>query len=304
MSQKDEFKKSLENEIEQCDDFLKKAKDIADIVPLVVEHKKEAEAKLVFVDNVPEPIMAERGGILFVFQKHDEEQLNSYLPELPGITPEGRRYLASGSSDSSEYFDIVQTYRRADLQPYNASGEFFTKTDIESLDKVIVVFSELADEKAKKKTLPPLLNKINNDLGEKYKVAQDSYDKATNGIVGVDQSAIQLRDVIEQLWGGLVKAVREKDPRKYKGVELNLDVKGKGIAVECLAPDQVNKQKLTLLLDSMSTIKAQISDSEFGKNPLNTDVEKLTEIYTKWKLVVTDIVDFVVLNVGLEENLD
>jgi len=289
MSQKDEWKKSLDNDAEKCDDFLKKTKDATDLVPAVEHRRKEIEAKIVFVESMPEPVLTELGRKLFTFQLHDEAQLRQNLPGLPSITPEAKRYLTSGTSDSSAYTVIIHTC-------LEAPNTKLSQTEVESINKVSMAFSDLANDKSRKLNLPPLLNKINNQLGDKFIVALESYEKAKNRIVGIDQSAIQLRDVLEQLWGGMVNMVRQKDPRKYKGVELNLDPKGKKIAVDCLATDDIGKQKLTLLLETLSTIKSQLSETEFGKNPLANNLEKLTELYGLWVLVISDLTDFIKLN--------
>lgn len=297
MSKRNEWKKSLENNIERCDDYLTKAKDVSDLVPNVVQRKKEDEAKLLFVTNMPESILTELGDNLFDFQKHDEEQLKIHLPSLPQITPKTTRYFASGTSSDSDYFDIIQAYRYSDAEEQFSNDMKVSQGDAESIEKIRFVFSNLASEKSKKQSLPPILNKINTQLGDKFTVALQNYDKAKNGIVGIDQSAIQFRDVIEQLWGGLVNLVRQKDPRSYKDVKLNLDPKGKMIVVDCLGANEIDKKKLTLLLENLTTIKSQISDSNFGKNPLTKNLEKLTDLYHQWILVVSDIADFINLNI-------
>ena len=160
-------------------------------------------------------------------------------------------------------------------------------------------FVKLADERAKSRTLPPRLNRINKKLGKKFRVAQQSYDKAKNGIVGIDQSAIQLRDVLEQLWGGLVVLIRKINPRKYNKAELKLNATGKSIAMECLGAKDINKKKLTELLEIVSKIHDEISKPDFGKNPLTNDKEKLAELYDLWLSVVSDIADYVYLNVRI-----
>jgi hypothetical protein len=147
--------------------------------------------------------------------------------------------------------------------------------------------------------LPPRLNRINRNLGKKFRVAQQSYDKAKNGIVGIDQAAIQFRDVLEQLWGGLVVLIRKKEPRKYNKADLKLNATGKRIAIECLAADTVSKQKLTNLLEIVSKIHNEISETDFGKNPLTKDMDKLTEVYDLWTTVVSDIADYIYLNVRI-----
>ena len=62
-------------------------------------------------------------------------------------------------------------------------------------------FTELAKYKAQKADLPPKLDKINVDLGKKFKIALTTIEKSRNGIRGVDQAAIHMRDILEQAWG-------------------------------------------------------------------------------------------------------
>jgi len=296
MSEKDEWEKSLENEVDQCDDYLEKAKDISDLVPEVEQRKKEAQAKLLFVRSMPESILAERGHILFVFQKRDEEQLKNHLPGLSRISPETKRYMINGTSTSSEYFDIVQTYRLSGSTEPIQGKSTFPEVEPRKVEIVYSAFTELAQEKSKKQSLPPILNRLNKDLGDKFVVAQKNFEKAKSGIVGIDQSAIQMRDVLEQLWGGLVQIVRKQDPRKYKGVELNWNPRGKQIVIECLTDDLMDMQELARMLDIMTSIHSQISDTEFGKNPLTKDLEKLKNLYSQWLLVVSDIAYFIYID--------
>lgn len=63
--------------------------------------------------------------------------------------------------------------------------------------------------------------------------------------------------------------------------------------------DGYHRKKLTLLFENLSMIKRQISDSNFGKNPLTNDLEKLTDLYHQWILVISDTADFINLNFNI-----
>ena len=297
----EEWKRILRDKIASRRKFIKNVKELSDIAGEAEERNKEDEAKLFFVEKMPKEILAEAGGPLFIFEQHDEEQLHKYLPDLGDDVANARKYIsASGSTSSSAYMGLVEVYRLYDSATVPFEGANL-EINTEPVKQVYSVFSDLAEEKSKKENLPPRLNKLNVNLGDKFEVALQNYEKAKGGIVGVDQSAIQLRDIIEQLWGGIVNLVRTKHPQKYKGVQLNLDTKGKAIAVECLATDDINKQKFALLLETMSKLKAELSKTEFGKNPLNQDVEKLKDLYSQWLLVVSDTANFLFLTQGIEE---
>ena len=69
--------------------------------------------------------------------------------------------------------------------------------------------------------------------------------------------------------------------------------------MECLGANDINKKKLTELLEIVSKIHDEISKPDFGKNPLTNDKEKLAELYDLWLSVVSDIADYVYLNVRI-----
>jgi hypothetical protein len=302
MSKRKQAQNSLRNEIKRYDTFLKGAAIISGLVPAVEQRKREAEAKLLFFTHMPDSIIAEFGDRLYGEQKYNEEQTKLHLPVLPAVSRESIRVLSTGTSSSSDYMEITQTYRRSSAIESSQEGTLHFQGLVEPAKVEIVhdTFSKLAEERARNSTLPPRLNRINKNLAKKFKVAQQSYDKAKNGIVGIDQAAIQLRDVLEQLWGGLVILIRKINPRKYNKAELKLNATGKTIAIDCLAADDIAKKRLTELLAIASKIHNEISDADFGKNPLTRDMERLTELYDLWKLVVTDVADYVYLNIRIK----
>ena len=261
MSKRKPAQKSLKNEIKRYNNFLKGAAVISSMVPGVERRKKEAEARLLFFNHMPDSIIDEFGDKLYEDQKHNEEQARLHVPGLPSVNRESIRVLSTGTTSSSDYLEITQTYRHSAALDNSHEGILHFQGQSEPLEVKMVndAFVKLADERTKSRTLPPRLNRINKKLGKKFRVAQQSYDKAKNGIVGIDQSAIQLRDVLEQLWGGLVVLIRKINPRKYNKADLKLNATGKSIAIECLAANYINKKKLTDLLEIVSKIHDEIS---------------------------------------------
>jgi hypothetical protein len=71
------------------------------------------------------------------------------------------------------------------------------------------------------------------------------------------------------------------------------------VEIENLAVDEISKKKLTDLLEKASKIHNEISKSDFGKNPLTKDLDKLSELYELWQLVVSDLADYVYLNIRI-----
>src|SRR5687768_9968512 len=93
MAQQEEWKKSLENKIKKRKEFIKNVKELSDLAANAEDQNKEDEAKLVFVEKMPESILVERGRPLFIFEKRDEERLGTFLPGLSQFTSEAKRHI-------------------------------------------------------------------------------------------------------------------------------------------------------------------------------------------------------------------
>lgn len=255
-----------------------------------------------FVENMPDSILIERGKPLFLIEKHDEEKLETYLPSLTQFTAQAKKLVFSSDSTgtSSAYMDIAKTYRVSDavLHPYTAS---FTPEEAQSVETVYATFSDLAEEKSKKENLPPRLNKINENLGDALILAVENYEKSQIGLILVHQSAMDLRAVLQQLWGGLVVLTRKKNAQILKNrTEMKKDA-DRSIVAECLIDDEVEKKKLISSLDIMARLYSDLSTTDFGKNILGDDKEKLAEIYKLWILTIDDTANSVFANIEFPE---
>lgn len=300
MSKKEEWKKVLENKIASRNKMIAKTKELNKLAADAEEQNKKDKAKLFFLDNMPESVITERGESLYLFEMHDEERLNRFLPDVPSVNQEVKTYMTSGTSDSSEYLAISQTYRKVNFEntPYTFA---FTPSEFESIEKVYTVFFDLAAETSNKQTLPDRLGKINRNLGDKFKVTIESYQKAKVELVGVDQAAIQMRSLLEQLWGGLLILVRKNISNEFKDSRFALSKeKHRLIIADALVADDIKRKEFILSLDKMAKIALEISDTEFGKNQLNKDIDKLNEIYTLWILTIDDVVNTIFSNLEIE----
>ena len=83
MSKKEEWKKLLENKIKKRKEYIKNVKELVEVASEAEEQNKEDEAKLFFVENMPESILAERGQPLFLFEQYDEEPVSYTHLTLP-----------------------------------------------------------------------------------------------------------------------------------------------------------------------------------------------------------------------------
>jgi hypothetical protein len=294
VTKKDEIEQSLENEIERIDETVDGIRDLNELVPGLQERRKEAVAKLTFVKYTPDAVFSEFEDNFYDIQKSDEEQAKRYVIPVPEITPEMARYWSSGTASTSSFYEVHSTVANFD-NLLEVGGHEWAKP-------ITDAFSELADEKAKKAELPAKLDSIQEDLGKMFTIAQKNVEKAKSGIVGVDQSAKQLRDVIQQLWGGLADLARKRGPAKYKRRRLALKkIADRNIVVQCLADNEINAKKLTMLLSSMAKLHLDLSVGEFMKNPLTDDIERLESLYRRWILVIDDVVSYIHWNMALGE---
>lgn len=299
MSRKPEWKKSLENKIKARKELIRKVKEWAEIAADAEEANKKDEAKLYFVEHMPEEILDERGETLFLFESHDEKWLMNQLPNLPEVTSSLRTSMHSGTADSSEYLAIAQSYRRSTAID-NSYSLPFSQEQTEKIEQVYQVFSDLADETAKKERLPGRLNRINRELGEKFTITIRNYQKANAEIMGIDQSAIQMRSILEQLWGGMIILAKKNIPNTYKDSRLALQKENhRRIVVDALVSDDVERKNLILSLDKMASLATTFSNTQFGKNQAAKDIEKLNESYRVWILTIDDVVNSLYRNLGI-----
>lgn len=301
MSQREEWKKSIKNKIKKREEFIGNVKELSDLAAEANEQNKEDEAKLLFVENMPESLLAERGQSLFLFEKHQEEQLGRYLPGLSHVTSEARKYInISGTSSSSAYMEIVQTYRLSDEVSIPFNGDAFS-INAEPVEIVYTAFADLAEAKSKKTNLPPRLNKINQNLGEMFTIATQNYQKAQIGLMLVHQSAMDLRAVLQQVWGGLVALARKKDSRNLKNHTESRKESDRIIVAECLIADEVERKILITSLDNLAKLYSDLSEGNFGKNVLGDDKVKLNGLYKLWILTISDIVNSIFSNIEFSE---
>lgn len=275
MSKIDDLRTSVKKEISDYDEFLARAKNIIDLVPTVHELKQEAEAKLFALNNMPEDALTEYAPKLLQVQENDQKARQQFLPQLPNVCT-GLRVSAINSGSTSAFYETVVsiTSMQHDTPQW--------------LSPISEAFGSLAESKAKRVTLPELVRQVKPHLGEMFSTANDSVDKAMNAIIGTDQAAIQMRDVIEQLWGGLVAHTIQKCPNNVRGQHLEIKKEAhRHLVSDCLSA-VASSQTLIYLLDDLFSLHRDLSPE--AKNLLQHDKVKLRELYTRWILQIDAIV--------------
>jgi hypothetical protein len=287
MPETDELRKSLENELNQYDDCLNKAREYADLIPGIIQRKKEVEAKIIFLNNAPDDFIQEFSPMILPIQKNDERQATAFTPHLPGLTAEAKNFFVSGSGTSTVYMsaacEAVTFYAQ-----HGQSTDWFSP--------VATAFSDLADMKSRNQYLPERLDKIQPDLGKMFIIAQNSVGKAQGRTIGVDQAVIQMRDVLQHLWGGLSDHAFKAHPERFRSIQHKQLKKEshRDITAQSLASDEGEYQKLFLNLNYLATLHNELSDTSTGKNPLSDDLSKMDRLYNRWIILLDDISSLVV----------
>jgi len=293
MAEADDLKNSLENENEHIDKFMKKLRDVNELIPGLYQRRRENEAKITFVDNVPDYVLSEFIPSILPLQLDDEKALLTHLPYIPEVTPVTRRYFAGTSSTASVYQG--EMYRAINFESEQGITPEWAKP-------VVVAFEGIADEKTRRANLSDKLKKIQPNLGEMYIVAQSSYEKAkAEAIAGVDEVHVKhavsdMRDVIQHLWGGLADIAKENHPENFRGKQ-HLQLKKeehRDIVAVCLAANEINHKKLVLDFRSMAVLYSDMSNTEIGKNPLSRDAKKMDELNSRWVISLDDVTSLVV----------
>lgn len=274
MSDADELRNSVNKEVEDCDEFLERAKGIVDLVPLVQERKREAEAKKVALTKMPEDAIVEYAPKLLAIQLNDQQKLKTSLPALPQVNKELFLRISASGTTSAFYEAVVTTAH-------------YTKPVPVWIQPVNEVFDSLAQEKAKKADLPIALEKLQPRLDVAFTVAVESVEKSKSKVLGIDQAAIQLRDVIQQIWGALAERSRQIRSESIGGQRLELKKQAHRIIVaDCLATPSENKA-LVLLLHNLFKLSDELS--AICKDPLISDLPTLERLYTEWLLQIDDL---------------
>lgn len=270
MSESDELKKSIKEEIEQCDDFLKKASDISEIIPSVQERKEEAEAKAEAINSLPDEVLDEVAPQMLHFQTRGRERLSNTLPILPDIDVVYTRAILSMGSTSSDIELIASVVRTQPVLPDWAIT--FMKP-----------FNDLADKQNRVSRIRDFYSHVQSFLGDLIDLALETTSSARGGGTDVDHACMRLRDVLEKIWGEISDMARSKLPAGERKHRLRHGtVSHRRIVAKSLSPTIELIDDLEELLERLSKLHSDLSKG--SKDPFNTDLEYLEDVYSRWIL--------------------
>jgi hypothetical protein len=283
MADQGELEESLNNEINHYEKLLELFKNLVNLVPHIQERKQEAEVKLELAKNVPDDVIEEISPGLINIEKSEEKLLDDKISHFGTAANLIMDYFPISTGSASAYQEIVFDIPNYDMDIYS---------NIDPIKKGFVI---LAEDKSRKTETPKLLSNIYPDLGDMYVEARNSVDKAKGRIINVNQAVMDLRDVLQQIWGALGQKAVESNPEKWHGIQ-NKGFKKhnhRAIVADCLTDNSLDRDKLLILLGNMYKLFTDLSATDLGKNPLSNDIDRLDILHNRWIIQIDDLVSIV-----------
>ena len=266
---------------EKIDEFSETVMKLNITAEKAQEWKRDNEAEIEFLNAAPEDFIEEHAERLIAIE---EEEVKKIDYSLRGLVDSERKMVFAVSSTSGTASVYLGLAHKA-IEIPNA--------DVNSMQPVIWLFGSIAEDKARKASLPEKLNKINPRLGEMFIEAGENVELGRANIMKVNKAMLDMRSVLNQLWGGIVNEyrIRAKNVQdKMQGKEISKHSHRDEIA-EALAVDTQTRRAWTVLLDEINTLLIEISQTQEMKNPLNVDVDRLNEFYNRWIAQINDAVN-------------
>lgn len=284
MRDSDKLKKVITDRIQQEDDTLKKIAKLIEISPIIQQQKDEDQTSLELINTMPEDFVEEMSGRWLSLELERKNFLEKIWPDLPEINP--------------NFVPISLTSASGTASPYITSGSNLVQSFIleerelpDWANHTSIIVNNFTSKVEQRNYLPGRLNIINSNLGDLFIIAQNTFRKCQNNIIGVDLCAIHLRDVIQQLWGGLTaKASSINTNKRINTSGLKLKKPGdRDLVAEILSKEIFSKNRMILLFSDLYNLHYKLSDTRFGKNPLNKDVVLLKSYYNQWLSLIDAI---------------
>lgn len=272
----EELVNKLNDDIELSNDYLNKTTKLVEGVPHVQRWKEGKETSLKILYGLPKDRAEELAPLFLSWEKASDNVIKSAFPVVTDVSPLFIQAVESSSGSPTPYI----------VNATNAALEYEYSNDVipEWVPKVTAVIDAHTQKIQQEDYLPKRLNKIYSDLGKMYEIAVESFHKCQAKIIGIDQSAIQLRGVIEKVWSGLVYMARQKNTNPKLNMKY-LELKKQGdqdLVATILETTLFPKIKILELLDNAYLLHKNISDSKFGKNILGKDMTTLDLYYDQW----------------------
>jgi len=245
-----------------------------------VQRQIEAdEISLRFIDSLPEELACEFAPRWLQREEKNNAYFEQIMPSFSNINNFDRLNELQITTSGTVYIYASSIY------------EMETDSNIGYVDlsKAKFILENYQQNLIREGYLQYRLELINKGLGEAFNIAIDSFNKCKAELVGIDQVAIQLRNTLDQAWGGLCEQARSKnnDPRRNTN---NLQLKkdnDRELVADILADHRISKDELVCLLSDMYKLYSSLSALSKRKTP--NDYKNLDDCYNQWIAILDRI---------------
>jgi hypothetical protein len=276
----DDLNQSLDNQDKLDDEVLEIMKKLDLLVPKLEERKKERDAKRNLINAAPSDFIVEFAPNLLQIEKADEEKLRENIPGLVDSAKFASVAINSTSGTTSTYISGAYSYAGA----VNASETW--------LVNVIEPFDYLADYKLQRMKIPTEVNKLFQGLGDKFLAALRSVDRAKVELANHSDGIMAMRNFIPNFWGELLAHAKQTKPllwRRFQKGSLHQS-DSRDLVAKSLGNNPNDERKLVQLLQNMSELSKEMSSLQLAKNLGLNNPLLLNTLFTRWFLLVDDVV--------------
>ncbi len=273
MSLRDDLEKSLNKEIEYCDEYLEKTTNLSSLAPDIQTRKDEAQAQLESIRRLPDDLIEEVGPEILRNLEKNHNRFKDSLPFIPKINTRLIR-LNMTSTTTSSTTDIMSAVVRGDRAQLGYIIDYFEP------------LTQLAEDDKRNETIIKSYSNINSALGDYIQKAQETILSARGGVASIDLACQHIRTAISKIWGEVADFARVRCKSVNMRLQLSKKSHQKNVA-ECLGNDRENTNDIESLLNSLSILYSDLSAS--SKNPFIKDIDYLNEVSTRWNLHIYNL---------------
>lgn len=283
-----ELNESLDNQDKQEDELLETIKKLNTLAPRLEERKLERNAKRNLINSAPPDFIVEDAPRLLQFEKDDEEKLRN---SIPGLVVSAKAVLIAVNSTGGT------------VSPY-ISGTYNYVSAVNEPNPWLVTamqpFDDLAKYKSQRAEIPMKLDKLYQGLGDMFSAALQSADKAKLKLEHQSDSIMAMRNFLQKsLWGNFLGCARQTKPSLWRGFQKSKlsQPDTRDLVAKSLSNNPSDERKLVQSLQDMADLCNEMSDSQVGKNLGLDNLALLNTLFTRWLLLIDDIVR--ILQLGL-----
>ena len=161
------------------------------------------------------------------------------------------------------------------------------------LDTAMQSFNNLAEHKLQRAEIPKSLDKLSQGLSGKFSLVLQSVDKAKIKFELQSGSVMAMRDFLSiNFWGNLLEFARRTKPLMWQGFQKSKLKQSdtRDLVAKSLSNNLSDERKLVQLFQDMADLCNEMSNTQVGKNVGLDDLPLLNTLFTRWFLLIDEIV--------------